>query len=361
LRLKGRPLGRQMRVTCVVAALLVAIGGGCDWFEEQPQSNLPPTTEFVDCPSGRAVNEGDDITFVWTGFDVDGTVIGYRWSYDGDPWAATADNSVTIEDVAPGEHSLRVVAVDDDHASDPDTAECTFSVLATGTPVDRSVLVELFTDIDCRNCPQAEEALRNLLADFGHDQLSVVAYHGSLGEDPLATEETAARIEWYEDDPGFPFDPPGFPTAAFDGLRFVQGARTTPIAEADYRYEIETRMETGSPISIRTTGDIRSDGGSVAATIKVESNLPQGRLAVRFALVESDVYQPGPWASEFAFVARDLLADGQLDLGGLGDSTTVERQFTIDGSWNSQNMDVIVFVQDLNTQEVIQSGRLVSD
>jgi hypothetical protein len=73
------------------------------------------------------------------------------------------------------------------------------------------------------------------------------------------------------------------------------------------------------------------------------------------------VYYVGPYSLWYDFVARDLPADERLDLVAIGDSVTVQRQFSVDGSWIPDNMDVIVFVQDLATKEVIQSARLRHD
>jgi hypothetical protein len=350
------------RVLRLAAIALICMPASCDWFEDPVESNVPPDTNLRECASGTEVSEGQDVTFEWAGSDIDGTVRAYDYSYDSSDWTRTTHDSVTVTDVALGEHSFRVRAVDDDGDFDPTPAECSFAVGAAGRLVDRVVHIELFTATWCKYCPNAEDGLGIVLDEYGADKLSVIAFHGDPDRgDPFATEETDARIVWHMDDPGFPGDRDALPTVAFDGLRYVQGAETPEIAAAYYRTEIESRAAVGSPLSIRVDGEIGSSEGTVTAVVKVEDQLPEGDRFVRFAVVEDDVFYLGPWSLRYDFVARDLPADQGFDLVAVGDSLTVEREFSVDGSWRSENMDVIVFVQDLATKEVIQSARLRHD
>ena len=176
--------------------LVVLCVAGCDWFEAQPEENLPPETELVQCGAVGGVNSGGNVKFVWTGSDIDGSVISYQYSYDDLDWVSTPDDSTVIESVALGSHTFEVRAVDDKGEADPDPAKCAF---VAGELVARSTLVEFLTTNTCRNCPTAEAALDSLLADFGSDRLAVIAYHDLTETDGLATGETVSRINWYTD------------------------------------------------------------------------------------------------------------------------------------------------------------------
>jgi hypothetical protein len=305
-----------------------------------------------------AVDEGDDVRFEWAGSDVDGTVSRYECAYDDSPWTSTAEQDTVIADVTLGEHTLRVRAVDDHGDVDPTPAECSFTVTKPGSPVDRVVHLELFTAVWCRHCPKAEIALNSLLDEYGPDKLSVIGFHDTPDRDPFSTEETEARIDWHFNDPNFPGDKDVLPTVVIDGLRYVQGAVTAGEAESYYRAEIELRVALGSPLSIRTEGEIGASSGSVTATIKVEARLDEADRMVRFAVIEDDIFFISPWSLEFDFVTRDLPADEPFGLVAVGDSITVERQFSVHGLSNPDHMDVIVFVQDMTTREVLQSARL---
>ena len=347
-----------MRVIRLVAIAAICLPAACDWFEEPVEANIPPDTVITECAEGEDIREGDDVRLEWTGNDFDGTVGSFEYTYDDSLWTRTTARDTVIADVTLGEHTFRVRAVDNDGEADPTPAECGFTAGPAGRLVDRVVHLELFTATTCRYCPKAEEALNNLLDEYGPDRLSVIAFHGMTELDPFATPETHGRIIWHLHDPDFPGDPDALPTVVTDGLTYVQGALTVEEAEAYYRAEIVSRMTDGSPLSIRTDGEIGSSSGSVTAMVKVEDQLPEGDRYIRFAVIEDDVFFIGPHSLWYDFVVRDLPDDEPLGLVAIGDSVTVEREFSVDGTWNPENVDVVVFVQDLTTKEVLQSARL---
>ena len=321
--------------------------------------NLPPATELIDCPDAE-VDEGDDLLFRWIGTDVDGVVVGYEWSFNGADWVETEGDSALIEAVDVGEHSFEVRAIDDKGDVDPAPPECSFTALAVGELVDRVVLVEMITTRTCGNCPKAEEALNNLLVTWGRPNLSVVAYHdwraGNPASDLLGTEETVARIQWYTLDPTFPGRPGWWPTVIFDGLRIVEGAETVEGAEADYTVEIEMREAVGSPVRITVDGEVSGSGGTVRAGVKATGRLPAGPLVARCVVIEDHVLQ---YTTYYDFVARRVLEDRPLTIADIGDSTSAEWTFPVDEAWNLERVDVVVFVQNDDGREIIQSGRLL--
>lgn len=346
----------------VIAAL--SLPAACDWFEEPVEWNLPPETSLLGCVLPGEIREGEDIGFAWTGSDIDGSVTGYEYAYDDTVWTETEYDTVTITNVTSGEHIFRVRAADDDGDVDPVPAECAFRVTEGGHLVDRTVLVELFTVSWCQNCPNAEQALNSLLGEFGRGEVSIVAYHNTWNPvDELATDETIARIAWHFDDPDFPPDlrRHAHPTVVFDGIAYVQGATTPQEALLQYRTETDLRAAKGSPVSVRIDGEIGTNTGSVTAVVKVEDHVAAGNHVVRFTVIEDNVRYDGPYADWYDFVARDLLEDEPFELRVIGDSLTVDREFLVDESWVVENMDVIVFVQDLTTKEVLQSSRLRYD
>jgi hypothetical protein len=347
----------MMRYPKLIILVGVCALVGCDWFDDLLEANLPPDTELTECASGQGVVEGDDVRFVWRGDDVDGDVTGCEWSYDGADWQPSDSDTIEVRGVAQGEHVFRVRAVDDKGERDPSPAECSFVASVAGKLVERVVLLELFTTVRCANCPKSETALNAMLDDLGRAEISVIAYHDQPEMDGLATPETEARIAWYTGNPAFPGKEDTYPTVVFDGGRIFVGALTADQAEANYRLEVTTRAETGSPISLGVSGDIGSSQGSVTVTAKAEDDPPDGSLVLRYVVIEDDVPYRGV-ASEYDFVARLLLEDEPLGLTAVGDSVTVERQFEVDASWVVGNMDVIVFIQDIQTMEVVQSGRL---
>jgi hypothetical protein len=333
---------------------------GCDWFEDPAGVNLPPDTALTGCVTD-GVSEGDDVSLAWTGSDVDGDVAGFEYAYDGADWVWTAAQETTLQSVVQGSHLFQVRAVDGGGGVDPTPAECAFTVSAAGSPVPRVALVELFTTNTCPNCPKSEDALSTMLDEYGRRHLCVVAYHDKPQSDGLASAETASRIDWYTDQAGFPGSENVHPTAVFDGLRIVEGALTTGAAEADYRLELDNRYAAGSPLSISLTGSIGAASGSVAVVVRAEDEADTGSMVVRFVLVEDRVLYSGFFDNIYDYVARDILPDQDLDLDAVGDSTVIDMDFIVDSAWAPAEMDLIVFVQDTATREVVQAGRLNGD
>jgi len=327
----------------------------CTFVAIDEEENLPPETEITTCPG--AVTAGDDVTLGWSGTDLDGTVMSYRWTLDGSGETVTTDTTLLIEDVAVGEHTFTVAAVDDDGDADATPAVCGFTAAGAGAPVPRVVLVELFTTLSCVNCPNAEEALHTMLGEYGADSLCVVAYHDNgppFGPDMLATAEMMERIDWYTDVHGFENL---HPLALFDGdfSRPVPGALSASAAADDYRTEIEVSRNHPSPLSLTVNGSLGLERASITARVRVHDEPDPGDLVLRTVVVEDEVSSQG---SVFDFVARDILDDEQLTVAAVGDSAVVTRTFDIGAGWNVGHLDVIVFVQNDATQAVLQATRL---
>ncbi len=329
----------------------IAAQGGCDWFADPVEINLLPWVTITGCPSGGEVVAGDDVTFEWASGDYDGTIVEFEWSYDDTVTGATEDDALTVEDVAEGDHVFIIVAIDDkDDESPPDT--CLFAVGTAGGLVDRNVLVEFITTFACVNCPFGEEALNNLMDEYGADRLCVIAYHDDT---QVGTDEMIARIDWYTDNPDFPGGEVSYPIAVFDGGRIVEGSASVSTAQVNYELEIELRRAIDSPLSMRLTGDLSGARASLTAKVRVMDPLPDGTYVLRTVVLENDIN----FAHElFPFVARDILNDVPFTLATVGDSVEVAYDVTIDASWNPANLDAIAFVQNDDTMEIVQSARL---
>jgi PKD repeat protein len=90
--------------------------------------NTPPTVTITSGPEEGETVYTNQVTFTWDGSDTDGTVIGYYYSFDRDPpniWMT--ETSVTSGVLSLGEHTFRVIAVDDRYDFSA-TASRTFTV-----------------------------------------------------------------------------------------------------------------------------------------------------------------------------------------------------------------------------------------
>jgi hypothetical protein len=351
---RSRPVRRALGAFAAGALVAALSYGGCDWFNSPEEANLAPDTFMEVCPSdGGDVVAGDDVTVEWGASDIDGSVVRYEWAYD-DTSGSTTGTSMVLEDVAAGDHAFEVAAVDNDGDADATPAVCEFTASEGGGLVDRVVVVEFLTTLPCDNCPNAEAALDSVLAYYGPDEVSIITYHDNQGPDPLDTPETVDRIYWYTTGTGYEGQ---YPAVIVDGGidRIILGAPTVAEAEAEYRIEIDYRRTFGSPVSIRLSGAIDGGRGDVTVRVRVHDALPAGDYTLRAVVIEDDIMAYG---HDFGFSARDILDDEPLTVSAVGDSAVVERSFTVDPSWVVGNMDVIAFVQNDGTKEILQSGRL---
>jgi hypothetical protein len=327
---------------------LTALAAGCDWFDDPVEANLLPDTTMESCPAPGELLAGEDAAVAWSGSDPDGAVVKYAWVLDDTLSGETMDAELVIQAVTEGDHVLEVAAVDDDGDLDPTPAVCSFTAGAPGGLVPRVVLAEFLTTRPCPNCPNAEGGLNIVLDEYGADSLCVIAYHDlQPPADPFATAETVARIDWYM---GGSWN--SWPLVLFDGGHSVLGAVSPEVAAAAYRTEIDYRRSIWSPLSMRIAGGPAA--GSVTVTVKVREALTTTANVLRVVVIENNVIAS---AQEYDFVARDLLDDEPLSVAAVGDSAVVTRTLTLGPTWNVDNLDVIAFVQDDLTKEVLQSIR----
>jgi len=336
----------------LVALLALFLVGGCDWFKDPSQVNLPPETTITSLQPA-VVPPGSDVTIEWSGSDSDGQISEYEWTFDDTLGGTTAATSMTFEEVAEGAHTFTVAAVDD--AGETDGTPAVYSFVATlGDLVPRVVLCELLTTKICPNCWKADLSLERMLTEFGPEELSVVSYHYDPPPDPLATAETTARCDWYYAFPEYAGLDGDFPTVIFDGLTYDTGAADTTTTKIVYRTQIEARQAVGSPVSVDLDGSIDGGRGSVTATVRVHYQLSGGPYTARTAVTEDHIWDGSHYAN---FVTRDLLDEEPLTVSAVGESLVFSREFTL-GAWDPQHLDVIVFIQDDSTAEIIQSARL---
>jgi hypothetical protein len=228
---------------------------------------------------------------------------------------------------------------------------------AGAVPAERTVMMELLTTRVCVNCWKAEEAIALLRTSYGPFRPCVVAYHDYPGPDPVATEETVARIDWYTADPEFAQYEDQYPLMICDGESAVLGAPTVAQAYAEYQQDFLARKAVGSPVTIRVEGSIAARDGDVDITVKVVDPMPIGPNVLRVVVTEDEVVAA---PDTFRFVARDLLEDEPLLISAVGESVVINKTFTVDPGWNVNKMDVVAFVQDDSTKEILQSAALVN-
>jgi hypothetical protein len=182
-----RVLSGSIAAAALVAVSL-ALGGGCDWFDDAIEPNLSPDTTMLTCPG--TVEAGTSVTIEWSGSDADGTVVSYAWTLDDTTSGSTSTTSATFDSVQAGAHVFTVAAVDDDGDTDPSPAECSFVAIDEGE--------NLPPETELTTCPGTVTAGDDVTLRWSGSDAdgSVVSYLWTLdGSDETATADTMLVVQ----------------------------------------------------------------------------------------------------------------------------------------------------------------------
>jgi len=271
--------------------------------------NLAPTVEITNGPAQGATVTSNQVTFGWTGSDMDGAVTGYYYSFDHDPpetW--TANTSATSGTLSEGGHIFRIVAVDDQYALST-AASRTFTVnLSAGTieagftaspRTGQAPLNASFTDQS-----QSTSGITSWYWSFGdggtstdsnpsHAYMNEGTYDVSLtvtGPDGADTETKNGYITVTSSGPGTPFELPFeadgmvFDAERYciyatdqDGNKTVRLNATTGLVDKTVTHTIGPRHLVMTPdgttlyISLPEVHSYTEDGSGAVAIVELEN------------------------------------------------------------------------------------------
>lgn len=218
--------------------------------------------------------------------------------------------------------------------------------------VDRDmVIIEVATGTWCQYCPGAAMAV-----DEMHEEglsVGIIEYHTG---DTYETTESAARIDYYNIG--------GYPTGLFDGGNAVSGGSATQSLYDDYLPEYENRMAIPALFDIDANySNIGGNDYQISVDVEMVEEYPLlgNDIVLQVVLTESHI--PESWQNqpELNFVCRDMIPnENGSSLNFEGNATqSVTLDFTIPSDYAMENIELIAYVQDIETKEVLQ-GTLVS-
>uniref|UniRef100_A0A7C3UP89 Omp28-related outer membrane protein n=1 Tax=candidate division WOR-3 bacterium TaxID=2052148 RepID=A0A7C3UP89_UNCW3 len=224
---------------------------------------------------------------------------------------------------------------------------CVFPLLGAR----RVMVCEDFTATWCTYCPGAARGLEEL-DEVAFDSVVVIAYHSS-SSDPFYNQYSASRASYY----GIT----GYPTVRLDGNYSIVGGLHTGTMYPAYRAYFDNRRNYESPANISlflSYDSITRDGN---LNIKIRNELSTSLSAqLHVALTESHIYYPWQGMDSLHSVLRLMLPDAQgepINIPG-GDSINRNRNFTLPGGIVDRNCEIIVFLQDNSTREILAGSRI---
>jgi PKD repeat protein len=219
-------------------------------------------------------------------------------------------------------------------------------------PVARErVIVEIGTGTWCQFCPGAAMGADDLVAN-GHD-VAIIEYHNG---DSYANTASNARNSYYSVS--------GYPTAHFDGVLEVVGGSATQSMYSSYLPHYNTRI--AIPCDYVATIYGQNTGGNnydVTVVIDLVNGAPPSNTVAHLALTESHIQQAWQNQTELNFVCRAMYPDHNgtpVDFSG-GSQMIINYQFTIDGGWDTQHIELVAFMQNNSGREILQGTMVPID
>lgn len=215
--------------------------------------------------------------------------------------------------------------------------------------IQHVVLGEDFTSTTCDPCYASSLVLDTLTTEFP-ESFVVIRYHvwwPPPGDDPfyLANiEENTARNDYYDN--------------LFTPHLFLDGAVDAGQDHTVWKALIADRMERTTHIDLDLAHTRDGLQGTAALNILSCSDYSDRNLYVRFAITEDEIQFDAPNEKEIFFQAmRDMLPDAQGERITLPPKVKlhIDRDYTIQSAWNVNHLNLVAFIQDDDTREILQA------
>jgi PKD repeat protein len=225
---------------------------------------------------------------------------------------------------------------------------CLISLGLISQPVQRQkVIVEIATGTWCTYCPGAAMGADDLVANGC--EVGIIEYHNG---DPFANDASNARNSYYAVG--------GYPTANFDGVLDYVGGSHTVSMYSNYLPLYQQRYAIPSDFTVDIYGDNTGSLYDIQLVI-TKVNGTWGELTVQLALTESEIVYSWQDQTHLNFVERLMAPDhlGTTVDFSSEDVVILNLQFTMSTEWVASNCELVAFIQNEDTKEILQ-GNMVA-
>ncbi|MBI9037815.1 MAG: T9SS type A sorting domain-containing protein [Bacteroidales bacterium] len=210
------------------------------------------------------------------------------------------------------------------------------------------VILEIGTGTWCQYCPGAAMGADDLIEN-GHN-VAVVEYHGG---DDYENSYSLSRISYY----GIT----GYPTAKFDGILTVSGGNATQSMYSSYLPKYNQRKAILSSFTLAVEG---TNSGlelyDVNITIEKVAEYTGDNLVLHAVLTESHIEEFWQGLPELNFVERLMIPNQfgtALDFSQ-NNIQEISLQFIKDMEWNYEHCELVLFIQNKNSKEILQAKKM---
>jgi thiol-disulfide isomerase/thioredoxin len=212
------------------------------------------------------------------------------------------------------------------------------------------VVCEDFTGTWCAYCPGAAMGLDELVENSW--PVAVISYHMS---DPYETTEGRRRNDYYLVS--------GYPTVHFDGIQAFLGGSSTQSMYTEYIPMVENRLAINADASI-VVQDLNVVDSILTGNVVMESasSITNPNLVLHVVVTES--HMPVSWQNqdEINFTERSMFGDAEGTPVDLSDKAeTIPVAIHLSAAWNRPTLELVVFLQDTLTKEVLNGNKVSLD
>jgi len=232
--------------------------------------------------------------------------------------------------------------------ADPENNHLTYMV-NTWTRDKQMVLLEIGTGGWCQYCPGAAMGADDLVA--GGYNVAVIENHNG---DPYANVTSNARNDYYS--------VAGFPTAIIDGmLKMVGGSNSSSMLQY-YLPLYQQRNAIKAPLDLHIFGEATREGYLITLRVDKYGRIASPNLALHLALTESNINYSWQGQTHLNFVNRMMYPDYNGTIIDLVEAPLGSTDYLIavdkEASWVAANCELVAFIQNLDTKEIIQGNKV---
>lgn len=240
------------------------------------------------------------------------------------------------------------------------------------TVVLRKVVIEDFTGHICKNCPNAAKKIKELKAAYG-DQVIGIAIHAGPSNFTGVTTDYPDDFTTAEGTQIFNFfQIPALPMGMVSRIGYTPTGTGHLKTYSSWPSVTAGLVDDTAKFDIKASTNLTASTGDYTVDIEVEA-LDNYTNDVNFVvmLLESKIIGPQLMPDnvrnpdyEFDHTLRQTITDAlgdplNVDAIVLGEKYVKQVKGKIDPSWDPQHCEVVVYVMDVTTKEILQAEEII--